>query len=290
MIRKEGLVDSGTLELLPEPSPINDQGLIFNGLLIGNTKNIWPLFLRWIANRNEQINSPFDTFVEAMIPQAISECCGDGSKIKSYELFWSNGNRKKVELKCKDPISTKDSNNSYHCYNYKENSFLVSMQRVAKVTGEYWHDDEATKLCVHRTYGTWTAFRAVVVFETIDSTQLAPIPPAPQLCSCPVSNEELIKAIEVFDHALKLSSSDELGYGSTLDKSWEELCKYLHNTVCSGSEWEKVPSTMKPWIQLRDVISVGRKMWKYCDNQLLYHYTKDPEILDRELKKIRGEA
>ena len=42
---------------------------------------------------------------------------------------------------------------------------------------------------------------------------------------------------------------------------------------------------MKPWIELRNAISVGRNDWKYDDAQLLYHYTKDPVILNNELKK-----
>ena len=93
----------------------------------------------------------------------------------------------------------------------------------------------------------------------------------------------------VFDYALSVSSSDEEGYGATLDKSWAELCVYLHGTVCSGSKWENVPDSMKPWIQLRDCINVGREKWKYSQAQLLYHYTKDPEILSSELKRMSSQ-
>jgi hypothetical protein len=50
MIKREGLVDSGTLQLLPEPSSIRDQedGTVYNAFLIGNTKHIWPIFLGWL--------------------------------------------------------------------------------------------------------------------------------------------------------------------------------------------------------------------------------------------------
>ena len=43
---------------------------------------------------------------------------------------------------------------------------------------------------------------------------------------------------------------------------------------------------MKPWIELRNAISVGRDDWKYDEAQLLYHYTKDPNILRKELSRI----
>ncbi|KAL3775977.1 hypothetical protein HJC23_006325 [Cyclotella cryptica] len=293
LIRSEGLIDSGTLEVLPEPSAIHDKqnGAVYNAVLIGNTKTIWPVFLNWLADQCHQISNPLDTFVEQIIHHALEHCCRDSPEIKCYEFFWSNGKRQRVNNKEILTESTghdfNKTNNQYHCFDYQDTSFLVSMQRVAKVSGQYWHDDEATKLCVHPEYGTWTAFRTVVVFEQNTQTQLNCIPPEPQLCPCPVSDEEIKKAKEVFDHALKISSSDVEGYGATLDKSWAQLCTYLHNTMCSGSDWDKVPSSMKPWIQLRDVISVGRQMWKYSDAQLLYHYTKDPEILSRELNRIR---
>ena len=186
---------------------------------------------------------------------------------------------------------------NYHCYvenkkSEQNKSFLVSMQRVAKVTGKYWHDEEGTKLCVHPIFGTWKAFRAVVVFhqktdklnslELSNSTPSNIIPEAPPMCPCPVDPEEIQKAKEVMDYALKISTAPgeatTTGYGGN-------LCNYLHNSVTSGSEWSKVSPTMRPWIQLRDCISVGREDYKYCDNQLLYHYTKDIEILKKELNK-----
>jgi hypothetical protein len=286
MIRAEGLVASGALKTLPEPFAIeDDSGTVFNAVLIGNTKHIWPIFLNWLTDQKEGIERPFDTFVETSLPSALEKCLGNNTELESYELFWSNGKRHLID---QSQNSSKASSNvaKYHCYDFNNASFLVSMQRVATTTGKYWHDEKATKLCVHPEYGTWTAFRAVVVFKISNNTQTEIIPEIPQPCVCPVSDRDIEQAKKVFDLALKLSSSDENGYGATLDKSWTELCKYLHNTVCSGSDWDKVPSTMKPWIRLRDVISVGRN-WKYDDAQLLYHYTKDPEILKKELNRIR---
>ena len=45
----------------------------------------------------------------------------------------------------------------------------------------------------------------------------------------------------------------------------------------------------KPWIRLRDCISVGRERWKYDDAQLLYHYTRDTDVLSMELRRVRDD-
>eukprot|EP00581_Thalassiosira_minuscula_P016274 CAMPEP_0183732722 /NCGR_PEP_ID=MMETSP0737-20130205/39181_1 /TAXON_ID=385413 /ORGANISM="Thalassiosira miniscula, Strain CCMP1093" /LENGTH=311 /DNA_ID=CAMNT_0025965809 /DNA_START=151 /DNA_END=1086 /DNA_ORIENTATION=+ len=309
MIQEEGLVENDTLKMLPEPSVIlggeEKSTICHNAVLIGNTKTIWPVFLNWLASKvNEtkkdnkhftdeealqQISTPFDTFVQESILQALLRCCKEHKELKSVELFWSNGKRQKLNTKQISDSATSGnvrSEENYHCFREDEDSFLVSMQRIAVTTGEYWHDMEATKLCVHPEYGTWTAFRTVVVFDT-SSNLSASTPLAPPIRSCPITGEEIKMAKTVFDYALRMSSSEDgQGYGTTLNKSWEELCDYLHGTVCSGSKWENVPDSMKPWIQLRDCISVGREKWKYSQEQLLYHYTRDSEILRMELDGI----
>ncbi|KAL7531522.1 LOW QUALITY PROTEIN: hypothetical protein ACHAWF_003802 [Thalassiosira exigua] len=301
LIKGEGPVDNGTLKMLPETASILDKA-ICNALLIGNTKKVWPEFLAWLASQVdlkkkgvgnihdkealELIKSPFDTYVEGSILKAISEGLrGHCEEIGGYELFWSSGKRLKVDSVQIDQSASDESvgtGNHFHCYESKEDSFLVSMQRVAMTTGQYWNDINATKLCVHPEYGTWTAFRCVVVFESKGLGCAAP--PAAPPCSCPVTVEEIKIAMTIFDYALRMSSPDQDGYGSTLNKSWPELCEYLHSTVCAGSKWDDVPDSMKIWIQLRDCFQVG-KGWKYGQEQLLYHYTKDPDILSTELNK-----
>jgi len=299
----------------------------YNAVLISNSKFIWPFFVQWILSRYKiQIqnfgeddnaekkkamdlllqSNPFDTFVTDTLLEIVKTCCNkisSCSEIESYELFWSSGNRSKYNTTCHENVdqssaSTMNSTGTdqYHCFESKDDSFLVSMQRVAKVTGKYWHDEQGTKLCVHPEFGTWKAFRAVVVFYTrhdAENGRNHEIPTPPPYCPCPVATEEINAAKMVMEYAIKVSSGNSnIDYGTATgdgggggDKDQDRLCKYLHNTITPGSDWTKVPSSMRPWIQLRDCITIGRDEYRYSDPQLLYHYTKDPDILMNELRE-----
>lgn len=326
LIVEEGHVAKGTLQKISAPPTISDRSVDgaesnYNAVLIGNSKSIWPKFIAWLSSQyqqklennvngdhrskeeilNQVLNdNPFDTFVTDTLSEVFRSWCSEDSEgniatqLTSYEFYWSNGVHYKVNLNdCPTQTgeeSAHTNNGDYHCYvsNEERSSILVSMQRAAKVTGKYWHDEEGTKLCVHPQFGTWKAFRAVVVFHKIlKADEPEPlIPKAPPLCPCPVAAEEIQKAKEVMDYALKMSAhagggDNNTGYGGSGQQN--DLCTYLHNSVTSGSDWSKVSPTMRPWLQLRDCISVGRDDYKYCDNQLLYHYTKDTDILKREL-------
>ena len=346
MIQNEGLVDSGALKLLPEPSPSiiqSDAGpSSYNAVLIGNTKAMWPSFIDWLAVKLEEKkkgqqdivsgrsvathhhhetavediihSNPFDTYCKESLSRSLQElCCGEedeSKKITSYELFWSNGKRQKFFTNISTEQHEHDTDVSmshqYHCFDNREDSFLVSMQRITSASGQYWHDEENTKLCVHPVHGTWTAFRALVIFETehsfLNDTSNGSSSSSgsrsnkvslPTPCPCPLSEEEMKEAKKIFDYALEMNTSSGQGsnnigsYGTQTNKTWDELCTFLHNQVCKGSDWDEVPESMKPWIELRNAISVGRSDWKYDEAQLLYHYTKDPNILRRELERIQ---
>ena len=306
----------------------------YNAVLIGNSKSIWPKFISWLSlqyrerleqehsscNSDEDIlnqllsDNPFDTFVTSTLSKVFQSCCSDrsGLALESYEFFWSNGTHHKVNC-CstknqpgnEQKLSAQKSSTTgdYHCFvdndlnEDEEESFLVSMQRIAKITGKYWHDEDGTKLCVHPRFGTWKAFRAVVVFHTVktehaDDTIITAIPESPPMCACPVDAQEIQRAKEVLERALELSFGKD-GYGGREESTptaahtgKEDLCQYLHNTVSSGSDWSKVSPMMRPWIELRDCITVGRDEHKYSDHQILYHYTKDTDILKKELQDL----
>jgi len=293
-----------------------------NAVLIGNTKSVWPSFVSWLADRVEEEDRvedvPYSTRVRSMnivkkqypgqykkfaaatmtMPAGLHHTSYSGRMRKKF----TNKHHRPSSSDGKSPLEGKRNVASaaaakrrYHCYDCNRDSFLVSMQRVANTTGQYWHDEDGTKLCVHPVYGTWTAFRVLAVFgadrDLSGNSGGSAIPPAPPPCPCPVREEELKEARAIFDYALEMNLSDRGGggnYGATSDQSWAELCTLLHGKVCRGSVWDEVPESMKPWIELRNAIGVGRNDWKYDDAQLLYHYTKDPDILMSEVEKYRA--
>lgn len=302
LITQEGHVAKGTLEPISCPKSSN-----CNAILIGNTKHVWNIFLDWLVAKvidgpkQERMShlqdilnhNPFDTFVNENLSKVLQECIETFHKddLASYEIYWSNGKHEIVNLSEANLSTSKTSTDEYHCFAEQKDSFLVSMQRVAKVTGEYWHDEEGTKLCVHPIYGTWTALRAVLVLHPRkvnhddDLANESSIPSLPTPCPCPVPKQDIETAKEVMQHALQMSTGGN-SYVDTDDQNVKELCTMLHDRKSSGSDWSKVSPSMRPWIKLRDCISIGRDDYRYCDEQLLYHYTKDSDILVNLLKPL----
>jgi hypothetical protein len=310
VIEKEGLVSRGVLKKMSEPHTILDKEskgtrYQYNAVLIGNSKTIWRKFISWLSSRykqkleenrefsesekeeslNQLLNAdPLDTFVGERLPEVFRSIFSDrssceiASQIESIEFYWSHGGHEKVIL------------SSNYCVS-KQASMLVSMQRVAQVTGKYWHDNEGSKLCVHPLFGTWKAFRAVVVFHKVqnDNDPLSVPKPLP-LCPCPVTPKEIEDAKEAMQQALEMSpgSDKNNGYGVFTDNQKDdELCNFLHNSKCCGKTLSLVSPTMRQWIHVRDCITIGRDTYKYCDNQLLYHYTKDIDLLKKELQSFQ---
>jgi len=98
------------------------------GLLIGNTRKLWPIFLQSLNKANVG---------------SIAEPIDDYSTAKIQTIFEQN-----IEQPC-TIIWQQDAS--------------VSMQHIASATGVYDFDQEQM-LCIHPQYGPWTAFRAVVIF------------------------------------------------------------------------------------------------------------------------------
>jgi len=221
------------------------------------------------------MKDPFDTFCEQQLTRIVQ----NHFQHCSCEIFWAHGGKKSC---CGETCDTRDRSSK------ETGDFLVCMQRVAQASGLCWNDDEGTKLCVHPIFGTWIGQRAVVVVrkeeEKKKTPTKAPVPPIQ--IDCPVPPEEIKKAQRQMQVAIKLSAADGSGvdYGSLrMSETAKSLGKYLHHSVCHGSDWSLLSPSMVAWIELRDCISLGRDRYKYSDPQLLYHYTKDPMILRQEL-------
>jgi methylmalonic aciduria homocystinuria type C protein len=213
-----------------KPIPTFGRSSAFS-LLIGNTRHFWPAFLAWLRKElekdNELMEHPVDTYVHSIIEKIIGAHF-DGET--NYKIFWSD-------------LSSSQQ--------------LVSMQRVASVSGLCYHDNH-TQLSIHPEFGPWLAFRAVVVLDRPFLTSPPPLVP------CLLSATEKENAKKAMAAALAVSDQTN-------------LCKQLHG----GSKKE---DTRLAWVALRDCITTGRN-YRYTDGQLIYHYTKDTKVLMKELNQ-----
>ncbi|KAL1504126.1 hypothetical protein AB1Y20_010536 [Prymnesium parvum] len=152
-------------------------------LLIGNSKAMWPVFLRWMRDRiGSQLADPVDSFAAETIGNAVAHAAGD----TRYEIFWAAD------------FSPER---------------LVDMNRAAFVSGLCYFSDE-TFLSIHPTFGPWVAFRAVVVLDLPADGLGAPPAPMPPL----LSKEESIAAKAAFEEAMAASSAVDLSCsGMTAD-------------------------------------------------------------------------
>ena len=192
------------------------------------------------------------------------------------------------------------------------------MGRIASYAGFSYLDDE-THLNIHPEYGTWHSYRAVLLVavdeeddddnNNDDANNIA----LSLSLSSLISEEEAIASKLAFDNALQISSAigisneeeDDVGSIGTakevdVDAIKDQLCeelgegKYNTNTKTNAdndndsrrniiNRKEEIPLA---WMKLRDSISIGRQKYKYDNNQLLYHYTKDTKCLIDGMKQL----
>ncbi len=299
----------------------------YNAFLIGNTKTIWPFFIEWLSSRTK-LNSqqgggqhneeeedvvlleknPFDAFCKDMITDIVENFYGNCSLLDEdddctcFDVFLSSGKRYKMIPVREGSVDTGASADVGTNTKRKlqvleeENDFLVSMQRIAILTGSYWYDDAGSKLCVHPKYGTWHAFRAVVVVSTetkslsssLSVTGDQPVAPPPPVIPCPITQGEIDDCTKMMDYALRMSSSDHSSNSDgmntihNLEIRHETKTRLLENFTLEKVSKKLTPTTLG-WIGLRDAISLGRDNYRYDKEQLCYHYTRDAEILKNVL-------
>ena len=191
-------------------------------LIIGNSRAMWPCFLRWLKRKGGDIKNPVDTFAEEKIKAAVGTFAGESK----YDIFWASD---------------------------MSPQRLVDMNRASLVSSLCYFSDEMF-LSIHPKFGSWVAFRAVVVID-LPATDLGP-PPShlPPL----LSEEEAAAARSAFAEALQASKDVEV--------SVEGMPLHL----------------AKKWEAMRDCVGRGREH-KYSELQSEYHYVKDPKLLARAL-------
>lgn len=124
------------------------------------------------------------------------------------------------------------------------------MQKVAQYSGMCYLSPK-THLCYHPKFGVWLGLRAAIVFNCLYDKE----PP-------------------------KLLSS--------LEPEIEEKQEELINELVKNKEYDiRNPEVAKKWIEFRDLSVVGKE-YKYDDNQLWYHYTKDVKYIQNALNDLKN--
>eukprot|EP01061_Rhynchopus_euleeides_P013568 TRINITY_DN23666_c0_g1_i3.p1 TRINITY_DN23666_c0_g1~~TRINITY_DN23666_c0_g1_i3.p1 ORF type:complete len:274 (+),score=126.67 TRINITY_DN23666_c0_g1_i3:105-926(+) len=140
---------------------------------------------------------------------------------------------------------------------------VISLQRVAVLAGDAYLDN-GTHLCIHPVFGAWCSYRGVISIEV--EYPLAPLPtPLPPL----VSQEEEAAATAAFQVALKSSDS-------------ETTMKCHCGKGGMGPNWHT-------WVDLRDVVRLNKDQARFSDAQVEYHYTREPDVLLKEVALRAGQ-
>ena len=164
------------LPLKPLPTFGRKDGAL--AVLIGNSKALWPEFLKWLGEHDDPsaVAEPLDTFTTAAIKEAIATFKGH----KRGEVYWTS----------------------------ESGSRLVSMQRVAVCSALCYHDSE-TQLAIHPTFGAWCAFRAVLVLDAAPSAHGVSAAAPPRL-DCLLTDADKQAARAAMAEALEASDEANL--------------------------------------------------------------------------------
>jgi cyanocobalamin reductase (cyanide-eliminating) / alkylcobalamin dealkylase len=136
-------------------------------------------------------------------------------------------------------------------WEYEEPPRRVAMQRLAEVIG--FANLSPAHLCIHPKYGPWVSLRAVIVADVEGPAEQPP----PLKPSCP----------ECATHC-----------GALLEEALATSPHFESATV--SANW-------RPWVSVREACSIG-DCYRFYEDQILYHYTKDRGVLEASLALINA--
>lgn len=152
----------------PELPTFDREGAL--GLLIGNTRALWPHFLDALADHPERLEAPdpLDTWIESCLQEVLEPIEVE------HRILWAH-----------EPVSAGN---------------FLPVQAIAEVAG--LATVSPSQLAIHPEYGPWLALRAVVAFDLPGPGGPAPEPERPcRDCSAP--------CVDALDRALDADESDE---------------------------------------------------------------------------------
>jgi len=270
------IADEPLLDL--QPLPANNASNTSRAFLIGNTRHVWRPFIAWCQQQQQQQQlpaNPLDTYCQEQIQAIVSKHYfvppdhDDTTTGTTPHFFWSNSYRRDT---------------------------LVSMQRVALVSGlAYWDAEATAQLSLHPVVGPWLSFRAVVVVD-VDATTTttmansSPPPPPPPLSATTVglAPDEQQQARKALQHALGLCDSATMVRQQLQVQDPHDAAAAAATTTTNrnddddddtNSSTNETETIVQAWIAVRDCFATGRETHRFGRHQLLYHYTQNKKYL-----------
>lgn len=146
----------------------------------------------------------------------------------------------------------------FYSHKVYENHFIPFQQIADDCSHAKFHKN--SYLSIHEQFGPWIGLRGLVEFDLGIG------------CKVPIGvhiQKGKEKPIRSLDEVLKGLDEDL-------------IAKKLQKALESGDQWDPVERS-NDWVKLRDSISSSNPnwtKWRYSQDQLEYHYTKNRKILD----------
>ena len=191
------------------------------GILVANTRALWPVFLKHLANHPDWIlwPDPLDNYVQSIIENALK------SFPLRYEARWD----------------------------FSRDEKLLPLQHVAEVTG--FATRSVSYLSIHPKYGPWISLRAALSFDI----EWPSSEPVTEVKSCSDCNPDCLSSFNAAREASKIRHP------------------------------EKIAEHWPLWVATRDACTTGRE-YRFSDEQIEYHYTKDTRRLKSFVGKVNSHA
>ena len=216
------------------------------GLLIGNTKYLWNIFINELKhNKNKYISN--DNLLDYYTHNNIDNICNRILSNKNDDYYMDNNNESMNELN--NLINDLDNNINYTIRYYWElnKHKLISFGQLCHISNLAYLDKNSY-LCIHNKYGPWFALRCVIVLNIPFNDQINN-----DIILNPVSNDENIKVTKQMN--------------------------IIQHDLFDKNKNNDIPS-WKYWLNLRECYTIGNE-YKYSDDQIKYHYTKDMNALHK---------
>ncbi|KAL9646499.1 hypothetical protein ABK040_006558 [Willaertia magna] len=249
------------------PLPFGENTL---GLLIGNTKNIWPFFKQFCKEFTKENvpQHPFDTFVQSRIENILNTTINTNNNghNNNYSIYYS------------------------HHYNGELREPVIAIQAAADISGLAYYENQSSYLCLHPIYGPWFSLRCLIIFNDLSILDLKNEKNS-LLMNLKESNDAIYNAFNFkdsfYDNEI-IQIEKRLGLNEeTLRKLQNEMKEEL-DLIFKTSKYSNCNDNVKDnneylkWVNFRDIPLKYKKEWtdfKFCKEQILYHYTKEKEVL-----------